>query len=59
MMNREFNSAVSLMKMALALLDKSGDDRASGVACHLQAAIDTAHGNKPMKEGDELDSTIE
>lgn len=49
-------TALSLTRMALALLDRSGDSP-SIAACHLQAAIDAMTGEKPMQEGDELDET--
>ena len=38
-MKRPIDMALSLMKMALALLDKAGGDGALA-ACHLQAPID-------------------
>jgi hypothetical protein len=49
-------TALSLMRMALALLDKAG---ASSAACHLQAAIDTAEGVTPMVEGDQISAEEE
>jgi hypothetical protein len=45
------STAISLMKMGLALLDKAGEQSA---ACHLQAAIDTAEGHRPMVAGDKI-----
>jgi hypothetical protein len=42
-------TALALMKMALALLDRAG---AVTTACHLQAAIDNAEGMEPMAKGD-------
>jgi hypothetical protein len=47
----ETTTAISLMRMALALLDRAD---ASSAACHLQAAIDTAEGVAPMVEGDQI-----
>ena len=47
-------TALSLMRMALGLLDRSGEG-ASATACHLQAAIAAATGELPMRAGDELD----
>ena len=44
------------MRMALGLLDRSGEG-ASMTACHLQAAIDAAMGEVPMREADGLDET--
>ena len=38
-MKRPIDTALSFMKMALALLDKAGGDGALA-ACHLQAPID-------------------
>ena len=52
-----FKTAISLMRMALALLDKTGEG-ASGTACYLQAAIDAATGAQPMQDGDELDPKL-
>lgn len=46
-------TAVSLMRMALALLDRAGE-RASVGACHLQAAIDATTGARPMQPGERL-----
>lgn len=43
--------ALSLMRMALPLLDRAGN---SWAACHLQQAIDAAEGNPPIQPGDEL-----
>ena len=54
---KTFSTAVSLMKMALALLDKSGA-QASVTACHLQSAIDTALGVQPMQVGDDIDPAV-
>ena len=45
-----------LMRMALGLLDKSGEG-AVITACHLQAAIDAAIGDVPTHEGDGEDET--
>jgi hypothetical protein len=44
---------LTLMRMALALLDRHGRDPA--IACHLQAAIDTATGARPMQRGEQID----
>lgn len=41
-----------LMRRALELLDRS-DEGASATACHLQAAIDAATGNRSMQAGDD------
>ncbi|MFV3500939.1 hypothetical protein ACNJGB_21185, partial [Mycobacterium tuberculosis] len=49
-------TALSLTRMALALLDKAGDGPTIA-GCHLQAAIDAMTGARPMHEGDELDET--
>ena len=43
--------AVSLMRLALPLLDRAGDTLA---AARLQHAIDTALDTPPMRENDEL-----
>ena len=45
-----------LMRMALGLLDRSGDG-ASATACHLQAAIDAASGEMVGREGDRPDKS--
>lgn len=50
------DTAVSLMRMALGLLDR--DSRALGAACHLQAAIDDATGAKPLQPGEEIDPEL-
>lgn len=52
-MTNSSDTALSLMRMAMSLLDKNGEG-ASSAACHLQAAIEAAMGTKPMQEGDEL-----
>ena len=46
---------LSLMRMALALLDRNGE-RSSLAACHLQAAIDARTGawNKPAPGNNDL-----
>lgn len=49
-------TALSLTRMALALLDKAGDGPTIA-GCHLQAAIDAMTGATPMQEGDEMDET--
>ncbi|GAA5063538.1 hypothetical protein GCM10023208_34610 [Erythrobacter westpacificensis] len=47
-------TAVSLMKMALALLDKAGEGT-SAAACHLQAAIDAGSGApKPLAQSEKV-----
>lgn len=51
----EQSTAVSLMRMALALLDRVG---ASSSACHLQAAIDDATGAKPLQPGEDIDPDL-
>ena len=56
-MTNSANTALSLMQMALGLLDKEGEG-SSHTACHLQAAIDSATGAQPMKAGDELDRAL-
>lgn len=48
----ELKAAISLMRMALALLDKAG---ASTAAARLQHAIDTATGEPAIRPGDEID----
>ena len=48
-MKRPIDMALSLMKMALALLDKAGGDGALA-ACHLQAAIDAIRCGEPMQD---------
>jgi hypothetical protein len=48
------DTALSLMKMALALLDRS-DRGATATAVHLQAAIDAATRAGPMQPGELLD----
>ena len=48
------DTALSLMKMALALLDRS-DRGATVTAVHLQAAIDAETGAGPMHPGELLD----
>lgn len=54
-MTEPIDKPLSLMRMALALLDKSGEEN-SLAACHLQAAIDARTGVKPMREYGELDN---
>lgn len=49
------DGALTLMRMALALLDKAGGPSMAG--CHLQAAIDVVTGTPPMQKGDEVDET--
>ena len=49
-------TALSLMRMAIALLDKAG---AVLPACHLQAAIDATEDDRPMVEGDTIDPALE
>jgi hypothetical protein len=49
-------TALALMKMALALLDKAG---AIYPACHLQAAINGMENAGPMIEGDAIDTDLE
>lgn len=44
---------LSLMRMALALIDRDGDGR-SDVACLLQGAIDRARSAKPLVAGQEI-----
>lgn len=44
--DKNFSTATSLMKMALALLDRSDDPDAASAACRLSAAIDLAEGNR-------------
>lgn len=53
--NRLHDVAVSLMRLALPLLDRSGDTLA---AARLQHAIDTAVGTPPMREGDDLEPEL-
>ncbi|HQT15704.1 MAG TPA: hypothetical protein PLE48_17035 [Thiobacillus sp.] len=48
------DTALSLMRMALAQLDRSGRG-ATDTAVHLQAAIDAATGAGPMQPGELLD----
>ncbi|API60135.1 hypothetical protein CA223_21075 [Sphingomonas koreensis] len=48
------DTALSLMKMALAQLDRRGRG-ATATAVHLQAAIDAATGAGPMQPGELLD----
>ena len=56
--NRELETAIALMRMALALLDRSSHERAPVAACRLQAAIDGAEGVKPMRGGEALDPEL-
>lgn len=49
-------TALSLMRMALALLDRAGEQHA---ACHLQAAIDRAEGIAPMVEDDRTTAELQ
>lgn len=51
----EMRTAVSLMRMALALLDRI---EAVHAAAHLQWAIDVATDQPAMKPGDELDPEL-
>ena len=55
--SKNFNIAINLMRMALALLDRASEG-ASETACHLQAALNAAPGAQPMQEGDELDREL-
>ena len=48
---KDSGTAVDLMKIALALLDMAGKQRA---AAHLQAAISAAIGEQPLEPGDAL-----
>lgn len=50
------DTALALMKMALALLDAA---ERYVPAIHLQAAIDAAEGNGPMREGEILPIELE
>lgn len=52
---RSIDTAVSLMRMALALLDRAGEGVA---ALHLQHAIDVATGQQPLQEGDVIDEEL-
>ena len=56
MMTDTTDIPLSLMRMALALLDRNSEG-ASSTACHLQAAIDARVGAKPMQDsrGQEID----
>ncbi len=45
------NTAISLMKMALALLDRDGETYA---AIYLQSALDIVQNTPPMQPGEEL-----
>lgn len=51
--SRELKTAVSLMRMALALLDKGGE---SVAAARLQHAISSATREPAIRPGDELDA---
>ena len=44
MTDQNFVTGVALIKMALALFDKSEHPNAPMTACHLQAAVDFAEG---------------
>lgn len=48
------DKAVSLMRMALAVLDEAGEHDTSA-ACHLQAAIDAATGAPLSLDTDAID----
>ena len=50
------STALSLMRMALALLDRDGQLPA---ACHLQAAIDALEGCQPMSARDAISEADE
>ncbi|GGE97793.1 hypothetical protein GCM10011404_33640 [Sphingomonas prati] len=47
----QLETAVALMRMALALLDEAGELSA---ATHLQHAIDVATDQQPMQQGEEI-----
>lgn len=53
----EKETALSLMKRALAIYDRDGEG-ATCAACHLQAAIDAATGAKPLQSGEEIDLVL-
>ena len=53
-MTRPTDVPLSLMRMALALLDKGGES-ASDTAVRVRAAIVARTGEKPLQAGDELD----
>lgn len=55
---KDMRVPLSLMKMAMALIDRDGNG-ATAIACALQAAIDHAQGAKPMRPGDQLDPGLE
>ncbi|MBW6533191.1 hypothetical protein KZ820_20815 [Sphingomonas sp. RRHST34] len=52
----DVTTATSLMKMALALLDRTDEQSA---ACHLQAAIDAIEKRGPMLPGDTISEADE
>lgn len=52
----DVTTARSLMKMALALLDRTDEQAA---ACHLQAAIDAIERRGPMLPGDRISEADE
>ncbi|WP_339348657.1 hypothetical protein [uncultured Sphingomonas sp.] len=54
-MTRPTDVPLSLMRMALALLDQRGEGDGH-VAVHLRAAINARMGGKPLQAGDELDN---
>ena len=52
---KEIATAGNLMRMALALLDRAGE-QASATACHLQAAIEASRGTEAVLDNGNLDS---
>jgi hypothetical protein len=53
--SNELKTAISLMRMALALLDRTGEQHAG---CYLQHAISVAEGEEPLREGQEIDPAL-
>lgn len=49
---------LSLMRMAIALLDRDGSATATTYAAMLQGAIDHVRGAKPLRDGEELDPDL-
>lgn len=53
----ENDTALSLMRMALALYDRDGEATTTA-ACHLQTAINAATGAKCLQPGEEIDPDV-
>lgn len=53
----ELKVPLSLMQMALALMDRGGWD-SSSASCALQEAIDHARGAQPLQPGEKLDPAL-